>query len=180
MSTTEKEFLEAFEAHSDALFRHAFFRVSDREKAYDLTQDTYLKAWDYVQGGGDVRQYKSFLYRILHNLIIDEYRRKRTTSLDEMLDNEVTGDATEALMAEGSARETEEAMDEKVLADEVRARIPELPLHYREALTFRFIDGLTTKEMADMMGVSENVVSVRIHRGVAKLRILCDLPEKNI
>ena len=84
-SKEEKDFLDAFEKYADALFRHAHFRLSDRERAYDLTQETYLKAWDYVASGGVVRHYKSFLYRILHNLIIDEYRKKRGASLDELL-----------------------------------------------------------------------------------------------
>ena len=174
-SKEEKTFLEAFEEHSDALFRHALFRLSDRERAYDLTQDTYLKAWDYVTGGGEVRQYKSFLYRILHNLIIDEYRKKRSTSLDELLENETMAPIVEAKMAEGSARETEESMDEQALFDSVRSRIPDLPEQYRIALTLRFIDGLTTGEIAETVGVSENVISVRIHRGIAKLRTLCNV-----
>jgi len=174
-SKAEKAFLEAFDAHADALFRHALYRISDREKAYDLTQDTYLKAWDYVSQGGDVRQYKSFLYRVLHNLIIDEYRKKPTRSLDEMLENETSGPAVEAMLAEGSLQEAEEKLDQEGLLDQIRSRIPELPEHYRIALTMRFIDGFSTGEIAEAIGVSENVVSVRIHRGVAKLRELCNL-----
>ena len=171
-SKAETAFLKAFEAHADALFKHALYRISDREKAYDLTQDTYLKAWDYVSGGGEVRQYKSFLYRILHNLIIDEYLRKSSSSLDALLEDEANAPAIEALMAEGGVVEAEEALDQEALAQEVRGRIPELPEAYRAALTLRFIDGLTTTEIAEAMGVTENVVSVRIHRGVAKLRAL--------
>jgi RNA polymerase sigma-70 factor (ECF subfamily) len=171
----EKAFLEAFEAHSQALFRHALFRVSDRERAYDLTQDTYLKAWDYVAGGGEIRQYKSFLYRILHNLIIDEYRKKSTRSLDELLENETAAPAIEALLSEGSVHESEEALDERMLVETIRSQIPELPEHYRDVLTLRFIDGLSTGEIAETIGVSENVVSVRIHRGVAKLRTICNI-----
>jgi len=174
-SKEEKKFLEAFEAHSDALYRHAYFRLSDKERAYDLAQDTFLKAWDYVAGGGEIKQYKSFLYRILHNLIIDEYRKKKTGSLDELLENETAAPAIEALLSEGGVRETEEAYDEVVLIDTIRSRIPELPDDYRVALTLRFIDGLSTGEIADTIGVSENVVSVRIHRGVAKLRTLCNI-----
>jgi RNA polymerase sigma-70 factor, ECF subfamily len=172
-SHEEKAFLEAFEAHSDALFRHAFFRLSDRERAYDLAQDTFLKAWDYVASGGEVRQYKSFLYRILHNLIIDEYRKKKSYSLDEMLENETVAAAVEAEMSEGSVRETEENLDESILVEKVLSHIPELPDTYRIALTLRFVDGLSTGEIAETIGESENVVSVRIHRGVAKLRALC-------
>jgi RNA polymerase sigma-70 factor (ECF subfamily) len=174
-SREEKQFLEAFEAHADALYRHAYFRLSDKERAYDLAQDTFMKAWDYVAGGGEIKQYKSFLYRILHNLIIDEYRKKKSSSLDELLENEAAAPAIEAQMSEGSLHETEEALDTSALAKEVRARIPELPDDYRVALTMRFIDGLTTGEIAETIGVSENVVSVRIHRGVAKLRTICNV-----
>lgn len=170
----ERAFLEAFEAHADALFRHAFFRLSDRERAYDLTQDTFLKAWDYVVEGGEIRQYKSFLYRVMHNLIIDEYRRKRSSSLDALLEDETAAPAVEALLSEGSAHEVEEELDERGLIKRVRQRIPELPEHYATALTLRFVDGLSTGEIAEAVGVSENVVSVRIHRGVAKLRELCN------
>ena len=174
-SRDEQAFLEAFSEHADALFRHAFFRVSDRERAFDLVQDTYLKAWDYVAGGGTIRQYKSFLYRVLHNLIIDEYRKKRSSSLDELLENETIADAVEARMAEGGLRETEEALDENVLVENIRSRIPELPDDYATVLTLRFIDDLSTREIAEAVGVSENVVSVRVHRGVAKLRTLCNI-----
>lgn len=169
----EQAFIEAFDTHADALFRHALFRISDREKAHDLTQDTFMKAWDYVAGGGDVRQFKSFLYRIMHNLIIDEYRKKRSVSLDEMLDDETHAPAIEARMAEGSVREAEERLDEQALVARVREKIPELPEAYATALTMRFVDGLSTGEIAEAVGVSENVISVRIHRGVTKLRQLC-------
>lgn len=169
--TQEKAYLEAFEKFSDPLFRHAFFRLSNRDRALELTQETFLKAWDYVQGGGEVQQYKSFLYRILNNLIIDEYRKSKQSSLDEMLESD-TGEL-ERRMSEGSVREAEEHIDHETLISQIRARIPELPDAYREAVTMRYIDGFTPKEIAGMLGVTENVVSVRLHRGVLKLRALC-------
>ncbi len=171
----EQAFLEAFDAHADALFRHAFFRVSDRERAHDLVQDTYLKTWDYVAGGGEVRQYKAFLYRILHNLIIDEYRKKHSSSLDALLEDETIASGVEARMAEGGLHETEEMLDDTALVARIRARIPELPQDYCVVLTMRFIDDLSVSEIAKAIGASENVVSVRIHRGMAKLRTLCNI-----
>jgi RNA polymerase sigma-70 factor (ECF subfamily) len=175
MSDTRKQeqaYLEAYDAYADALFRHASFRVSNREKALDLVQDTFLKTWDYLAGGGEVKEFKSFLYRILNNLIIDEYRRKKSSSLDEILEND-TGEM-ESKLSEGSAREVEEEMDEEAALKSIRARIPELPDTYREVITLRYIDGFTPKEIASMIGISENVVSVRIHRGTHKLRELCN------
>ena len=168
---TEKVYLEAYEAYSDALFRHAAFRISNRERSLDLVQDAFLKTWDYVQGGGVVREYKAFLYRTLNNLVIDEYRKKKSSSLDEILEND-TG-AMEARLSHGSVRETEEEFDEKSMLVQIRAHIPELPDTYRDVITMRYIDCLTPKEIGSLMGISENVVSVRIHRGTAKLKTLC-------
>lgn len=172
----ERAFLEAFDQHSDALFRHAYFRLSDRERAYDLVQDAFLKAWDHLGKGGEVQHYKSFLYRILNNLIIDEYRKKKSGSLDELLEDDARAPAIEAVMAQGSLREKEEELDELQLVEQILSRMPELPATYREVLTMRFVDGLGTGEIAEMLEVTENVISVRIHRGLAKLKILCTQP----
>ncbi len=166
-----RAFMEAYEAHSDALFRHALFRISNRDRALDLVQDAFLKTWDYVSQGNEVDQYKAFLYRILNNLIIDEYRKKKSSSLDEILEND-TGEM-EARLSSGSVREVEDTLDEAEMLEEIRARIPELPDTYRDVITMRYIDGLTPKEIAALIGTSENVVSVRLHRGTHKLRELC-------
>lgn len=168
----ETAYLEAFNTYSDQLFRHTFFRLSNRDRALELTQDAFLKTWDYIQGGNEVREFKSFLYRIVNNLIIDEYRKTKQSSLDEMLEND-TGDL-ERKLSDGSVRETEEELDETLLFERIRARIPDLPDAYREVITMRYIDGFTPKEIASMIGVTENVVSVRLHRGTLKLRALCE------
>ena len=167
----EKAFLEAFDAYADALFRHAFFRVSNRERAKDLTQDAFLKAWDYLREGNDVREWKSFLYRVLNNLIIDEYRRTKEESLDALLENASASQM--ALVATGSRTEKEERLDDELMLEKIRALIPSLPETYRTTITLRYIDGLSPKEIAAMLGISENVASVRIHRALAQLRTLC-------
>ncbi len=173
-TSQEKAYLDAYEAYADALFRHASFRISNRDRALDLVQDAFLKTWDYVQGGNEVLEFKSFLYRILNNLIIDEYRKKKSSSLDEILEHD-TG-AMEARLSDGSVRETEEEFDERDMLIKIRAHIPSLPDTYRDVITMRFIDGLTPKEIAALLKISENVVSVRLHRGTHKLKELCTTP----
>jgi len=164
----EKLFLAAFDEYSGALFRHAFFRLSDREKALDAVQDTFLKAWDFIRTGGEVKSYKAFLYRVLSNLIIDEYRKKRADSLDMLL--EEAPSVIEKEVAEGSVLEVELAMDEEALIGAVREAIEKLEPPYRAAVTLRFIDGFMPREIAEALSITENVASVRIHRGVAKLK----------
>jgi RNA polymerase sigma-70 factor (ECF subfamily) len=167
----EQAFLGAFEEYSDALFRHVYFRVSNRERAADLVQDTFLKAWDYVQKGKAIDHWKSFLYHIMNNLIIDEYRKKKEVSLDAMLDEETT--YTPAMLAVDSRTEREERFDDETLRTKIRELIAELPEREREALTLRYIDGLSPKEIAPMLGISENAASVRVHRALGELKKRC-------
>ncbi len=167
----ETAFLEAFEEYADALFRHASFRISNRDRAKDLTQDAFLKAWDYIREGNEVRHWKSFLYRTLNNLIIDEYRRAKEESLDSLLEDSAT--AANTLIAVGSRFEKEKQLDDEFTIEKIHALISTLPDTYRTTLTMRYVDGFSTKEIAASLGVSENVVSVRVHRALAQLKELC-------
>lgn len=168
----EQEYLDAFDEYSDGLFRHACFRVKSRERAEDLAQDSFIKAWDYVRDGGEVTHWKAFLYRILNNLIIDEYRRKKETSLDALVEA-APGHSENLLKTDGRAA-VENEIDDTLLLEKVRAQIEVLPESYRVAVTLRYIDGFSPKEIAQVLNVSENVASVRVHRGVAELKKLCD------
>lgn len=167
----EQAYLQAFDEYADALFRHARFRLASRERATDLVQDTFIKAWDYLRDGGEVEHWKSFLYRVLNNLIIDEYRRTKEESLDALMEESPL--AENPLLASEGRTEIEEHADTKLLMEHIRARLPDLPDSYRTVLTMRYIDGFSPKEISQMLGLSENVVSVRIHRGVTRLRELC-------
>ena len=77
------------QAHHDfdkGLNARAFFKVSNHVVGGDLVQDTYIKAWNYLLKGGKVETMKAFLYHILNNLIIDQYRKHKTSSLDILLE----------------------------------------------------------------------------------------------
>ena len=173
MEDSNHQFADIFEKHSDELFRHALLRLSDRERALELTQEAFLKAWAYVSKGEEVRQYRSFLYRILNNLIIDEYRKHKTQSLDAMLENEETSVGIEAELLRDDTHSLEAAM---IRFDSARAvaALEELGEQHKTVLVLRYIDGLSPKEIAESLGESENTVSVRIHRGIKKLQIILE------
>lgn len=170
----EERFLEAFDEHGDALFRHAMLRINDREKATDLVHDAYAKVWSYVRSGQEIDSFRPFLYKVLNNLIIDEYRKRRETSLDAILAQEgvnegsfeeLVNDSTEALAATLDGRRAFDLLD--TLSDE-----------YRQVVVLRFVDGLGPKEIADVIGESENIVSVRLHRALKSLRASMELEER--
>lgn len=162
----EERFLKAFDEYSDALFRHAMYRLSDRERAIEIVHDTFTKVWGYLRGGHEIDTYKPFLYKVLNNLIIDEYRRRKELSLDALLAEEGTDEGSFPELYEGGIEEITFMLD----AQKASLLIGELPLVYREVLTFRFIDGLGPKEISELIEESENVVSVRIHRALKMLK----------
>ncbi len=166
MRNPEKQFTDAFERYADDLFRHCVLRLSDRERAAELIQDTFLRSLEYVKQGEEILDMRAFLYRTLRNLIIDEYRKKKSVSLEAMLE---TKEEYQADIPDESLDLLEEAMDRFDSARALRA-LRALPEPYREALVLRYNESLSLKEVADICGESENTVSVRIHRGLKKLR----------
>jgi len=162
----EAQFLAAFEEYSDALFRHAFLRISDREKAIDVVHDTYAKVWGYVRKGHDIEQFRPFLYKVLNNLIIDEYRKAKEASLDALLEQEGVSEGSFDDLTTNDVESLAATLDGK----QAFAVLEELPDTYREVIVLRFNDGLGPKEISELIEESENIVSVRLHRGLRMLR----------
>ncbi len=172
----EDRFLKAFDEYADALFRHAVYRLSDRERAIEIVHDTFTKVRGYLKSGHDIETYKPFLYKVLNNLIIDEYRRRKELSLDAILSEDGTDESSFPELYEGGIEELTFTLD----AQKASELLQELPLVYREVLTFRFVDGLGPKEISELIEESENVVSVRIHRGLKTLREMIEKREEDI
>lgn len=166
VGSQEALFLRAFEEYADALFRHASIRLSDRERAIELVHDSFTKVWGYMREGHEIVLFRSFLYKVLNNLIIDEYRHRRETSLDAILEREGVDEGMFADLREESAETLIDTLDAK----QALLVLSELPDIYREPMILRFVDGLAPKEIAALTEESENVVSVRIHRGVKLLK----------
>lgn len=161
----EEQFLQAYDDYADAIFRHCFFRVSsDRERAKDLVQETFTKTWEYMRVGRRVENIRAFLYRVATNLIIDAARRKKMYSLDELREDGF----------DPPSADTPDALGGRIDARRMVPFLSKLDGLYREAIVMRFIDDLTPKEIATITGETENVISVRVHRGVKKLRAMME------
>lgn len=172
MQELHEQFEAGFRAYSDELFRHASMRLSDRERALELTQECFVKAYEYAKRGNSIDELRPFLYRTLRNLIIDEYRKKKATSLEALVEGEEGGDV-EALMPADESNTLEAAID-RFDGKRALVALSKLPDLYREAVSLRYVEGLTPQEIAKIVGESETTVSVRVHRGIKKLRDLLD------
>jgi len=166
----EKAFTQAYEEYADALFRHCSFRIASRDRAIELTQEAFMKTWDSVVQGKEIQNYKAFLFRVLNNLIIDEYRKKKSTSLDALLEKEGVTEGSFEDLQTGSLEEEIEKIELNVQSEELEEALTKLPEPYRSVIVMRYIDELRPQEIAHILNESENAVSVRINRGIKKLQ----------
>ena len=158
---TEKSFLKLYDEFADSIFRHCYFRVNSRELAEDLTQESFMRMWNQLMGPTPIDNPKALLYRIAGNLIIDFYRKKKETSLDALAEGgyDPVGEDEHSILAYAAAQEA-------------LGLLKKLEPPYREVLSMRYVDGLPPGDIADILGETENAVSVRIHRGMQKLKQL--------
>ena len=154
--------LEAYDLYADAIYRHCYFRVFRKELAEELMQDTFMRAWEYMGNGNKIDNVRAFLYKIANNLIIDYSRKKKEESLEGMLEN--------SYMAE-PAYAPAFSIESKLLLDEVKKYIHTLEDEYKEVLIMRYVDDLDPKDIAEVLGVSANVVSVRLNRAMKALKV---------
>lgn len=152
------------DAHGDyakGLGSHAFFKLNNRALSDDLVQDTFMKTWKYLARDGKIDVMKAFLYHILNNLIVDEYRKRKLLSLDLLLTKgyEPGEDHSERLI---------DALDGK----EALFLIQRLPLTYQKVMRMRYVQDLSLAEMSLITGQTRNTLAVQLHRGLAKLKLL--------
>jgi len=164
-SKTEETFLAAYKANTDALFRHILFRIGgDRERAKDLLQDVFCRTWDKVRDGREIENLRAYFYRIAHNLIVDEYGKHKTVSLDALREGETEEENFD--LPDTCAIDPSEAAS----VAELKRAIDRLPDDSRTVLVMRYIDDLGPSEIAEILSESANVVSVRINRATKELR----------
>lgn len=152
---------DAYNNYAEKLNMHAFFKLNDHTIGEDLVQDTFMKTWKYLIKGGKIDMMKSFLYHILNNLIIDEYRKHKACSLDTLLESgfEPGEDETSSLF---------NMLDSKA----VILLIKKLPLKYREVMLMKYKQDLSLSEMSSITGCTKNSLAVQISRGLEKLKVL--------
>jgi len=163
--TVEEEFLRAYDEYSDAIFRHCYFRVYDRERGRDLMQETFMRVWEYLAKGQTVDNMRAFLYRIANNLIIDESRKKKEQSLEAL--QEVGFDP---------GVDIRDHLNNRIEKERVLVTLRQLDEPYRDIILMRYVSDLSPSEIADIIGESANTVSVRIYRGLKQLRSLLSEP----
>jgi RNA polymerase sigma-70 factor (ECF subfamily) len=158
-------FEKIYAGESDAIFRFCLVRVSDREQALDIVQETFLRLWQTLTQGKEIMNIRAFLFTVTHRLIIDWYRKKKSISLESLM--HAPGHTEFEPKDEKAARNLDVGIEGRYLLD----KIGELSPGYRYPVYLRFVEDLSPGEIAVILGISTNAASVRINRGLVELRM---------
>lgn len=168
-------FVEAF--HSK-LFNYSFMTCRHREDAEEVAQETLMKVFERFNQLQDPANVKAWVFRIARNLCLIKRRKSvfapEEVSLDQPRPSWADDVASRRLeIADWSALPDQQAISGEV-RDMVMGAIGDLPEIYKTVVLLRDVEEMTTAEAAEILGVSEEVVKTRLHRGRLSVRAALD------
>jgi RNA polymerase sigma-70 factor (ECF subfamily) len=140
--------------------------LRDEDAARDAVQDTFVSAFRAIQTFDGHSQLSTWLHRIVVNAALMRLRtrqRRAEQSIDALLPS-FAEDGRHAEPVTSWTECPERALEQKEMRAVLRAAIGELPESARVVLMMRDIEGLSTQEAADALGISENALKLRLHR----------------
>ena len=147
-------FGELVKVYKDPIVRYLYKLTGDVEKASDLTQDTFLKAYENINSIRSEAAFKPWLYRIATRTVHSYWRRAN-------LRNFISFDSSKPPAGE-ITEDTTKNIEEKMT---LRIALRKVPQHQRECLVLHFVEGFKYREIATTLGISEEAVRKRVARG---------------
>jgi len=147
-----------YRKYANKVFNYFWYRTGhDKMLSEDLMQETFLRAYRHLKKF-KIRGYSylTYLLNIAHNLLVDYYRKPKSIPVDELPNDVVPYEITEDLLRKSDAKALWRA-------------IQELPERNRDALLMKYQNDMTMKDIARVMGSTENAIKLTISRTRKKL-----------
>jgi RNA polymerase sigma-70 factor (ECF subfamily) len=149
--------------HRNLLFNYALKMTGDYDDADDLVQETYLKAFRFFEKFESGTNIKAWLYRIMKNSFINEYR-KNIKEPDRVDYEDVQNFYENVKPAEVASDHYEEDVFTNMLDDNINNALVSLPEDFRTVIILSDIEGYTYDEIADFTDIPVGTVRSRLHR----------------
>jgi RNA polymerase sigma-70 factor (ECF subfamily) len=154
----QRALAQLVQRHGGWAARFAERMTGSPQVAEEVVQNAFLRLWNSAERWEGRSRFTTWFYRVLHNLAVDELRRRRSghEELDEAL--------------EDPAATPPQLLEQERRAARVRAALERLPERQRAALVLRHYEGCSQGEAAQILGISEGALESLLSRGRATLR----------
>lgn len=148
-----------YDQYSPAIYRFVLLKVGNKAATEDLTHQAFLKAWQNIENYQSLGfPFSSWLYRIAHNLVIDYYRTERPyLNLETIQEVSVKSNL-------------EEKIDQEFELNLIKTAIKELSAEQQTIIIMKFVEDLTNKEIAAVLGKSEGAIKIAQYRSLENLK----------
>lgn len=163
-------FEELYRSHQAGIFTFIRSQVRHREVAADLTQETFVRAWESLPRLRKPGAFRGWLHRIAANLVRDEVKSGRSRL--EVTETTLLGDA-ETPHQEAPAPERdgpEQRLVDGELSRHIWVALEELSEEHRAAVVMHHMEGMSVEEIAQAMGVRPGTIMSRLSRAREVLR----------
>lgn len=156
---------EVVRRYQDKLVRYATSLIQDEDKAADVVQEAFIKAFVNLKGFNLKKKFSSWIYRIVHNEAVNYLKKhKREISLENNQWIERTVDSGQDIEKDFNRKEAEKMLYQS---------LNELPLKYRSPLTLFYLEEKSYEEISDVLRIPVGTVGTRISRGKKLMRTIC-------
>jgi len=179
--------MSAFESlvdrHEDQVYGLALRMTRSEADAAEITQDTFLSAYQHLNEFRGEAAFGSWVHRIAANNALMRLRRQKVVDIvsDELAGPEFTERGS---LAEVPESDWSKRADDKIIEDElgraIQAATDALPEGYREVFLLKDVEGLSYEEISEMVGISIPAVKSRLHRARLALREAIDAFYKEV
>ena len=161
MSNPRKIFSDIYDRYINKIYRFIFLKVNSQEIAQDLTSETFLRGWEsFKEKNEEIENIQAFLYRIARNLVTDHYREK--------------GKAQVVSAEFAPIIDPRQNLEEKAMLTSdvniIRLALVSLKEEYQDVIIWHYLDDLPVREVAKMMGRTEEATRVLLHRALKALK----------
>ena len=165
MRTSVKEalFKKEMVPHTNLLLNFAIRTTGNKDDAKDLLQDTFLKAYRFIDKYEKGTNAKAWLFRIMKNSFINDYR-KISRAPDQVNYDEIAEYYDLVRERTGEANDLRQQVFDNLLDDEVVAAMESLTEEFRTIIILSDLEGLTYEEIAEVLDIPLGTVRSRLHR----------------
>ncbi len=166
----KEAFQELVERYQRKILSVAIGMMQNREDALELTQETFVKAYENLSRFKGESSFYTWLYRIVVNLAIDQRRKDRRHPTTSLQDRVGGGEDLEANLPDQRLNDPYQQAQSQEIGERLRQAINELTPDHKAVILLREVEGLSYEDISRVMQCSKGTVMSRLHYARKKLQ----------